>query len=100
MQVVTIISLHAECFQPMLANIVIILAAEVVVSRGLLLRRCWMAIRTSSTEGAMTSCECWTDRGSGYQSMTVGTAEEGREGEGGRGFGSICGEQSFGRRAG
>jgi hypothetical protein len=31
-QVVTIVSLHTEGFQPMLANIVVILAAEVVVS--------------------------------------------------------------------
>ncbi len=55
-----------------------------------------MSVRTSSTKRAVTSCERWADGCSGYQGMTVGTAEEWGEREGRRAFERLRGEDQFG----
>lgn len=82
MQVVAVVTLHAQGFEPMLADVVVVLTPEVVVAGGLLLRRGGVSIWTSSAEGTVSGCEGGTDGCGGDEGVAVVAAEEGGEGEG------------------
>lgn len=82
MQVVAVVALHAQRFEPVLADVVVVLTPEVVVIGGLLLRRGGVSIGASSAEGAVSGCEGGTDGRGGDEGVAVVAAEEGGEGEG------------------